>query len=78
MVCQLALVTSQGLSTWDPLRTTCNIGSGRAVVVGNKMYVDGGEIVDQSGYGDGIDKPYRSVDLPRWQSECSSIQPAII
>ena len=42
------------------------------------MYVDGGEIVDQSGYGDGIDKPYPMADLTPWQSECSSIQPALI
>ena len=66
-------VRSQGPSGWDPVKTTCNMVLARAVVVGSKMYVDGGEIIDEQNYQDGIDKPYRSSEFTQWQSECASI-----
>lgn len=81
LVCLLGLgniVTSQVLSVWDPVKTTCNMDLGRGVVVGNKMYIDGGEIVDQQYYKNGIDKPYPRGNLIHWQSEYPSIRPACI
>lgn len=78
LVCLIGLgnvVMSQGLSTWDPVKTTCNLQLGRGVVVGDRMFFDGGEMMDQQEYKNGIDKPYRTSDMLRWQSECPSIKP---
>ena len=72
LVCLLGLgniVTGQVVSVWDPVKTTCSLDLGRAVVVGNKMYVDGGEIVDQRYFKNGINKPYPRGKLNHWQSE---------
>ena len=65
----------QGLIDWDPVKTTCNMALARGAVVGDKMYVDGGEFIDKIQYQNGVDEPYRS-DMLRWESECPSIQPA--
>ena len=59
-------------ATWDPVKTTCNMDLARGVVVGNKMYVDGGEIMDQQNYLFGIDQPYYESNMIRWQSELPS------
>lgn len=66
----IAMGQGQGGSTWDPVKTVCNMNLGRSVVLGNKMYVDGGEIMDQQNYLFGIDKPYYNSNMIRWQSEC--------
>ena len=80
LVCLLGLgnvVMGQGFSTWNPVKTTCNTALARGMVVGNTMYVDGGEFIDQYFYGD-IGKPSRmgGVTPTRWQSKCCSTQPA--
>lgn len=43
-------VMGQGLSTPDPVKTTCNILFARGAVAGNKMYHDGGELMDEKYY----------------------------
>ena len=79
VVCLLGfgnIVTGQGLpSVWNPVDTVCNMALGRGVVVGNKMYVDGGEVTDQSSYKNGTDKLSRISDTPPWQSKCLSAPP---
>lgn len=78
LVCLLGLggvVKGQGKAMWDPVKTTCNMNLGQGVVMGKKMYIDGGETMDQWNYGDGIDKPNRVPGMARWQSRCLSIQP---
>ena len=72
LVCLLGL-GNRGLSTWDPVERTCNIVKSRGVVVGNKLYLDGGEVIDQGNYKDGPDKPYPISGMARWQSECPPI-----
>lgn len=67
------IVMGQGISTWDPVKTVCNMAYARGIVLGSKMFVDGGEIMDQQNYLDGTDKPYRNSNMFRWQSECPSI-----
>lgn len=78
LVCLLGLgnvVTSQSLQTfWDPVKTTCNMVFARAVVMKNTLYLDGGALVDQTYYRDGVDKPYNRNSMGQWQSECFSIQ----
>ena len=77
-VCLLGLgnvVMSQGKIEWDPVKTACNIRAARAVVVGNKMYLDGGEIIHQGQYKDTLDKPWPISDTIAWESKCHSIQP---
>lgn len=68
----LLVLANLGLSTWDPVERTCNMLLARGVVVGNKLYIDGGEITDQGNYKDGLDKPYPISTMTRWQSECPS------
>lgn len=77
-LCLLGLgnvVMSQGKIEWDPVKTACNIRAARAMVVGNKMYLDGGEIIHQGQYKDTLDKPCRISDTVGWESKCHSIQP---
>ena len=61
---------SQGTSTWDPVKTVCNINLARGVVLGDKMYVDGGDIMDEQYYQSGTDN---STEMTWWQSEFPSI-----
>lgn len=70
-----SIVTGQVVSVWDPVMTTCNMDLARGVVVGNKMYIDGGEIIDEKYYKNGTDKPYPRAEMSFWQSECLSIRP---
>ena len=78
LVCLLGLgnvVTSQGLATWDPmksLRNACSTNLAQVMVLGNKLYLDGGELFDEQEFKNGKDKPYRPSDMLRWQSECPS------
>ena len=64
------VVMGQGLPTPDPVKTTCNILFARGVVAGNKMYLDGGELMDESFYDGGKDEPQFNQEKLRWQSEC--------
>lgn len=64
-----------GLSAWDPVERTCDMIGARAVVVGNKLYIDGGRIMDQDNYKDGLDQPYPISKMTHWQSESSSTEP---
>ena len=78
LVCLLGFgdtVMGQVSSEWDPVKTVCNMVVARGVVLGDKMYVDGGEIMDQQNYKDGIDKPYPNSNMARWQSECPILHP---
>lgn len=63
------VVYGQSTTVWNPVKTTCNLRFGRGTVVGDKMFVDGGEQMDQQNYLDGINVPYRSSNVFRWQSE---------
>ena len=63
-----------GNSTWDPVKTVCNIAHARGVILGDKMYVDGGQIMDQQYYLFGIDKPCYNSAMDRWQSGFPSKQ----
>lgn len=77
LVCLLGLgtiVIGQGSSSWDPVKTVCNLVFARGVVLGDKMYVDGGEVMDQDNYKLGVDKPYYNSNMYRWQSEFPSNQ----
>ena len=67
-----------GISTWDPVKTICNINLARGVIVGQMMYVDGGEIIDQQNYQFGIDKPYYYSNMFPWQSKSPSDQCPIL
>ena len=62
-------ISSTQDSTWDPVKTVCSIVLARGIVLGDKMYVDGGEIVDQQYFRFGIDMPVDSGNIMRWQSE---------
>ena len=67
---------SQDLSGWDPTKSTCNMDWAQGVVLGNKMYLDGGELVDQNKFKYGTDQPFPKPTpayLTRWQSECPSV-----
>ena len=68
----------QGSSTWDPLKTVCNIALARGIILGDKMYVDGGVIMDQQNYKFGIDQPYYNSDLLRWPSKSLSHRCSIL
>ena len=61
-------VVGQGSVSWDPVKTVCNILHPRGVIVENKMYVDGGEVIDRQNYYLGTDKPYYNTGMIRWQS----------
>ncbi|KAF8422747.1 hypothetical protein EV426DRAFT_165093 [Tirmania nivea] len=63
------VVYGQGTNLWNPVKTTCNLRFGRGTVVGDKMFVDGGEQMDQQNYQDGIEVPYRSSNVFRWQNK---------
>jgi len=63
------VVYGQGTTLWNPVKTTCNLRFGRGTVVEDKMFVDGGELMDKQNYLDGIDVPYRNSNMFRWQSE---------
>ena len=65
------IVIGQGSSTWDPVNTVCSIVLAQGVVLGDKMYVDGGEILNQQYFLNGVDKPYFSSGMTRWQSGSS-------
>lgn len=64
------VVEAQGTTLWNPVRTICNLRFGRATVVGDKMYLDGGEIMDQQNYLAGVDQPFQADQMFRWESEC--------
>ena len=72
------IVMGQGSSAWNPVKTVCNMNFGRSTVLGDKLYVDGGEIMDQQNYLFGIDKPYYNSNMHRWQSESLSNQSFIL
>jgi len=61
------VVDGQGTTLWNPVKTTCNLRYGRGTLVGDKMFVDGGEQIDQFYYG-GIDIPLSMRKLATWQS----------
>ena len=72
LVCLLGLgdiVMGQERSTWDPIKQVCNMALARGVVLGDKMYVDGGQIMDEMYYKFGVDKPSYSSGMTWWQSE---------
>jgi len=52
------VVDGQNTTSWNPVGTTCNLRFGQGTVVGNKMFVDGGQQLDQQNYLNGTDKPY--------------------
>ena len=52
----------------DPVEAVCNIGLARSIVLGDRMYVDGGQIIDKTEY-DKIDEPIPNGSIQRWQSE---------
>ena len=70
------MVMGQGSSesSWDPVKTVCNFANARGIVVKNKLYLDGGVIMDQQNYLFGTDKPYYNSNMIRWQSKSSSNQ----
>lgn len=70
----LGIVMGQDISTWDPVDTVCNIIQARGVVLEDKMYVDGGMVINQQYYLLGRDKPYNFSTLIPWQSEPPSDQ----
>lgn len=70
----LGIVMGQDISTWDPVDTGCNIIQARGIDLGDRMYVDGGMIINQQYYLLGIDKPYNFWTMIPWQSEPPSDQ----
>lgn len=82
LVCLLGLgnfVTSQqdisASDSQESLRRACGTNNAQVTVVGDKMYLDGGEIYDEQEFWLGKDKPFRITAMTPWQSECSSINP---
>ena len=72
LVCLLGLGgIIMGQSIWDPVNDVCNIQLARAIVLGDKMYMDGGQIVDKQYYPD-LDKPTLGT-MNQWQSGSPSI-----
>jgi len=61
------VVDGQDTTSWNPVKTTCNLRAGQGTVVGNKMFVDGGEQMDQQNYLNGADRPY-FWGMVWWQS----------
>jgi len=59
----------QVTTLWNPVKTTCNLRFAQGTVVGDKMFVTGGEQIDQVMYLKGIDTPYPKSTMVRWQSE---------
>jgi len=68
IVSLLGWVGVVGTTSWNPVGTTCNLRAGQGTVVGNKMFVAGGEQLDQQNYLNGTDKPYPRSDMVWWQS----------
>jgi len=62
------VVDGQGTTLWNPVKTTCNLRYGRGTLVGDKMFVDGGEQVDQQFYRRGTDIPLSVKTVATWQS----------
>jgi len=62
------VVDGQGTTLWNPVKTTCNLRYGRGTLVGDKMFVDGGEQIDQYFYRGGIDIPLSVQNVALWQS----------
>lgn len=61
------------LPGWDPVKTVCNILHASSTIVGGKLYVDGGELIDQEEYKYGPDNPYYWGDIVRWESKSPPI-----
>ena len=59
------VVDGQNTTSWNPVKTTCNLRAGQGTVVGNKMFVDGREQMDQQYYRNGTGS--RSA-MAWWQS----------
>lgn len=79
LVCLLGLGDIvMGQQAWNPVHTICNLNSGRSSIVGNRMYIDGGQIVDQMYFKNGTDQPYDYSDLVSWSSESLSNQCPIL
>ena len=62
------VVNGQSTTFWSPVKTTCNLRFGQGTVVGNKMFVDGGEQVDQQNYLNEANKLHPRSDNFWWQS----------
>lgn len=57
-----------------PVEDVCNIALARGIVLGDKMYVDGGRIIEKEQYNSSEDKPAYFGDLKWVQSEPPSNQ----
>lgn len=58
---------------WDPVTTVCNIVHASSTIVGERLYVDGGELIDQGEYKYGPENPYHWRGLVRWESKSPPI-----
>jgi len=63
------VVDGQATTLWNPVKTTCNLRFGRGTVVGDKLFFDGGEQMDEQNYLNGTNTPYSNSNMFRWQSE---------
>lgn len=71
LVCLVGnIVTAQITEpVWDPVKTVCNIRYAQSTIVGDMLYVDGGQIMDKRNYFRGVDEPYYDSGMTWWQSK---------
>jgi len=62
------VVNGQDTNLWNPVKTTCNLEHGQGTVVGDKMFVDGGEQRDKQYYRGKFDTPRSASIVYPWQS----------
>ena len=74
LVCLLGNIVGGQITepVWDPVKTVCNIRYAQSTIVGSKLYIDGGQILDKRNYFRGVDEPYYDSGMTWWQSKSFS------